>query len=256
MSNVHQQHAINTFTTMLSRAESYRHDPLSSSSDNFYSGYGICDNIGRCKPQGADESVMSMIKDNVIRRLPSYSGCYHYPVKSNKQRDGYTVADEAENAWGNNSDKWLGEYGANRVQQLRELIDYVTNNWRDELAENMTPAKRVGIIQNVTVVRRIPEGDFFTLQYDDSSCDPYFMPLGGTPDDRRSIDLRRIEIVKTEDQPKRSLKSFLKLHAKTVAKREALEMKLKELKAEIETFKREEAMLDYALGQQHGVKRL
>jgi hypothetical protein len=241
---------------MLSRAEAYRANPGANDSDLFYTGYGICDNIARCAPPSADDNILSMVKDNVIRRVPSYSGNYHYPVHHPMPRDGRSLVDEAENAYCEFSNKWADGYGANRVQQLRELVDYVTNQWDDELTQSMTPAKRVGIVKEVTVVQRIVDGDLFVLQYDDGSTDPYFMPLGGTEDDRRSIDLRRIIILPTLDQPERTVAEFLTVHAETVAKRNEIEGQLAAMNAQIEALKREEAVLDYALGQQHGVKRL
>lgn len=256
MSNVQQQYAITTFATMLARAEAYQANPSANDGDLFYPNYGICDNIARCSPSGADDNVLAMVKDNVIRRVPSYSGNYHYPVKHPAPKENRTISDEAENAYCEFSNKWADAYGNNRIQQLRELLDYVTNQWDDALTQTMTPATRVGIVPEITVVQRIADGDLFTLQYDDGSTDPYFMPLGGTSDDRRSIDLRRVQILKTDDHPERTVAEFLDVHAATVAKRQEIEASLAALKAQIETLKREEAVLDYNLGKQHGVKRL
>lgn len=256
MSNVHQKHAISTFTVMLERALKYRENPNDNDTDFFYPDYGICDNIGRCSPHDADVNIMSLIKDNVIRRLPSYSGNYHYPVLHPSPRDGKDLGDEAENAYCEFSNKWADGYGAERVQQLRELLDHVTNNWDDSFVTTLSPAMRVGIIKDITVVQRKSDGELYTLQYDDGSCDPYFKPLGGTEDDRRSIDLRKIRIIPMEEQPKRSVSGFLKAIDKTIAKRVALEAKLNALRAQIDTLTREEVVLDYNLGKQHNVKRL
>jgi hypothetical protein len=253
---VHQHHAIETFTTMLARAESYVTNPSVNDSDMFYSGYGICDNIARCSPDGACDTTMALIKDNVIRRVPSYSGNYHYPVKHPAPKENLSHIDAAENAYCEFSNKWTDGYGAHRIQQLRELLDYVTNQWDDALTQTLTPCVRVGIIKDVTVVQRIADGDLYTLQYDDGSTDPYFIPLGGNPDDRRSIDLRRIIILSTVVQQERTVVEFLTIHAATVSKRLAIEASLAALKAEIDALKCEENVLDYALGQQHGVKRL
>lgn len=90
MSNVHQQHAISTFSTMLSRAIAYR-ETQEYDSDLFHPKYGICDNICKCSPDDACDDTMQLIKDNVIRRLPSYSGNYHYPVRHPQLKEGVSV---------------------------------------------------------------------------------------------------------------------------------------------------------------------
>lgn len=254
MSNVNQQNAISTFSTMLSRAIAYR-ETAEYDSDLFNPKYGICDNIPKCTPTSADCDTMALVKDNVIRRLPSYSGNYHYPVRHPELKEGVSVSEHAENAYCEFSYKWADAYGAERVKQLGELVEYVTNNWTDELCKTMTPCQRVGIIANVTVLQH-KDGTLYMLNIDDGSTDPYFTPLGKGSDHRRSIDLRKLHVVEQEEQPKFSVKFFIKKIEKHDTKREQLKARIKQMELEVELLDREIAMLDYGLIQQHKVQRV
>lgn len=251
-----QQQAIQTFTTMLERAEAYRVKG-SSGNDEFYSGYGICDNIGRCKPRGASESRMSNVKDNLIRVVPSYSGNYHYPVRHPNPPVGSTPHEAAEQAWGNFSNRWEGEYGAERIIQLKELIEHVTNNWieGDKYAFEMTPVQRIGVTES-SVVIRTTDNSLWKLSKDDESSDPYFVPLGGKANERQCIDLRHIRLMPNEEGPKQSVRSFMAKLQRNETQRLKLEEKARLLKIEIEKLKNEECLLDYYMGRQHEVKRI
>lgn len=251
-----QQQAIQTFTTMLERAEKYRATG-SSDSDVFYSGYGICDNIGRCKPSGASESRMSNVKDNLIRVVPSYSGNYHYPVRHPNPPQGSTPHEAAEQAWSQWSNRWDGAYGAERIIQLKELIEHCTNNWRadDKYAYEMTPVERIGVVKDLTVVMRTTDNTLWKLHKDDGSSDPYFMQIGGNGE-RQSIDLRYVKVMPLEEGEKRSVSGFMSKLKKYEKQRLKLEEKARQLRVEIDKIKHEEILLDYYMAQQHGVKRI
>lgn len=258
---VKQQYAIDTFTVMLERATAYRNNPQTNDSDLFYPRYGICDNIDRCRPQGSNFSEMSNVKDNVIRRLPSYSGAYHYPVRApgTSGSNWDVIAEEAERAFDCSGDKWEGDYGAERYQQLKELLHFVKTEWTDKLVKDMTPAQRNGIDEDTVVVHK-ETGKFYMLYNDDESLDPYFYPLG-TPekerrDNRQSIKLNRLRVLKGETVGKLSVKSFIaRIKRKEVAKNK-LQDKLNALQEQISNLTGDIGMLDYELGKQHGVARL
>lgn len=263
MSNVtvKQQYAIDTFTVMLERAKAYRNNPQTNDSDLFYPRYGICDNIDRCRPQGSNFSEMSNVKDNVIRRLPSFSGAYHYPVRApgTQSSSSEVMAEEAERAFDCSGDKWEGEYGAERLQQLTELLEFVKTQWTDTLVTNMTPAQRNGIDTD-TVLQHKETGKFYMLYNDDESLDPYFYPLG-TPeadrrDNRQSIKLSRLRVLKGENVGNMSVKSFIARIKRKEKEKQKLQAKLNALQEQIDSLTGDVGMLDYELGKQHGVKRL
>jgi hypothetical protein len=244
-----QQQAVTTFKTMLARAMAHRNgDNVEDSL--FYTGYGICDNIERCMPEGSSSTIIALIKDNLIRRVPSYSGNYHYPV-SCPETSG---SEGADSAWSRHSNKWAGAYGQNRITQLNELIDMIENKWDDSFAQNMTPAVRVGIIPNITLCQ-FRDGTFWHLDTDDGSSDPYFRPVGGG--DRRSQELRYVTIMPTViDGKKRSVPAFLKEIAKQQAKRDKLQAQIAALQRLAAEANSKIAMLDYGLAQTHKVKRM
>lgn len=256
MSNIQQQ-AIATFSTMLSRAIAYRENPSENDELLFKPRYGICDNIGRCSPNGTSHDTMSLIKDNVIRRVPSYSGNYHYPVRHPNPENGVSQADAAEHAYDNYSQRFEGEYGAERVKQLTEILDYVTNQWDDKLAERQSPASRIGIIKGLTIVKRRDDQSMWVLHSDDDSADPYFLPLGSSDrDDRCAISLHRLEVLPIPEINKISVSSFVKRMIKAKKKREELEKKLKAIHIDIAKSQQAEQVLAYHLGKQHGVQIL
>lgn len=248
-----QNQAIETFKKMLDLANHYivTGERLSG----FNHKHGICDNISECRPDGSNYDTMYRIKDNVIRRLPSYSGSYHYPVRGLVEFD-YTTEQSAEHAWSQLEDRWMGEYGANRILQLTELLDHVTNKWDDNLTQKMTPAQQNGIFLLETVVQKIDNGSLWVMQYDDDTTRPYFIPLGNTGTNGRcDLDLRYIRIMPSSNV-KRSVKSFVN-HAKRVEKkRQELIDKKAKLEMEISKLTVDLGSIDYLLSQQHGVKRV
>lgn len=252
MSHV-QQHAISCFTTMLQRARKYR-ETGSCDSDLFYTGYGICDNIARCMPNGASESQLSTVKDNLIRAVPSYSGNYHYPVRHPAPRPDRDPANEAESAWDQTSNRWDGDYGAERIIQLEELLDHVTNKWQDAYAYDMSPASRLGIVKDLTICIKTTDNSMWILSKDDNSSDPYFVPVGGG--DRQAINVRYLKVLPAEGGEKRSVAGFISRIRKHEKARRKLEEKALALKKEIDALKQLEVTLDYHLAHQHGVRRI
>lgn len=246
-----QRQALATFKTMRGRAQQILNGE-NVSEELFYTGYGICDNISRCRPSDANTEQMAMIKDNLIRRVPSYSGNYHYPVScpNNPGVDG------ADSAWSNNSNKWTGGYGKNRLTQLEELIYAIQNNWDEKLTEEMTPATRVGLIQGVSIVTRKSDKSLWTFTHDDRSSDPYFEPVGGG--DRRSIDLRHIEIMPLADftNEQRSVAEFLAEIATKQKEQEAIQAQIAALQKTLQKATTEVTLLDYGLRTVHKVQRL
>ena len=248
-----QKQALDCFTTMHARAVQVRNgDSISDSL--FYVGYGICDNIGRCKPSGANTDTLSTIKDNLIRRTPSYSGNYHYPVSCpNTPND----IDAADSAWGNHNNKWQGAYGANRLKQLEELIELVKTQWSDTLGQDQTPAFRVGLIEGVSIVqwRREPD-QMYRFVADDRSSDPYFERLDGG--DRRSIDLRYITILPmpSVENESRSVAEFLEAIKAEQDQAKAITAQIEALKKALSATSTSIAMLDYGLRTVHKVQRL
>ncbi|QNN99870.1 hypothetical protein phiPsa267_161 [Pseudomonas phage phiPsa267] len=248
-----QKQALDCFTTMYNRAEQVRNgDSISDSL--FYVGYGICDNIPRCKPSGSDSDTLSTIKDNLIRRTPSYSGNYHYPVSCpNNPGD----VDSADSAWGNHANKWTGAYGSLRLAQLAELIELVKTVWDDKLGQDQTPAARVGLIAGVSLVRVPRRNDeIYRFVADDRSSDPYFERIDG--EDRRSIDLRHIVILPMADfeNDSRSVADFLEAIKAEQDQAKAIKAQIEALQKALSATGTTIAMLDFGLRTVHKVQRL
>lgn len=248
-----QKQALDCFVTMYNRAEQVRNgDSISDSL--FYVGYGICDNIGRTKPTGASTDTLSTVKDNLIRRTPSYSGNYHYPVSC---PDNPGDIDAADSAWGNHNNKWTGAYGANRLKQLAELIELVKTVWDDKLGQDQTPAARVGLIEGVSIVQwRRDLEHMYRFVADDRSSDPYFERLDGG--DRRSIDLRYITILPmpSVENDSRSVAEFLEAIKAEQDQAKAITAQIEALKKALSDTSTAIAMLDYGLRTVHKVQRL
>lgn len=251
MSDIQRQ-ALSCFNTMLRRAQLVAAGS-EAGDELFYTGYGICDNISRCKPNDADTEQLSMIKDNLIRRVPSYSGNYHYPVSCPENPKD---VDAADNAWSNHRNKWTGAYGANRITQLEELIYIIQNEWKEEYAKEMTPSQRVGLIEGVSVVKRTSNDSLYRFVRDDRSSDPYFESLADGQ--QVSIDLRRITILPMEpvEGDTRSVAEFLAaIEAEQKAKAD-MERQIEELQGALSKIGSTIAMLDYGLRVNHRVQRL
>ncbi|AMR57393.1 hypothetical protein vB_PsyM_KIL3b_0147 [Pseudomonas phage vB_PsyM_KIL3b] len=250
--SVIQQQALSCFTTMLRRAQlvAAGNEP---GDELFYTGYGICDNIGRCKPNDADTEQLSMIKDNLIRRVPSYSGNYNYPVSCPENPNN---ADAADNAWSKHRNKWTGAYGANRIKQLEELIHIIEHEWKEEYAKEMTPSQRIGLIVGVSVVKRTSSEKLYRFVRDDRSSDPYFESL--TDGGQVSIDLRSITLLAMEpvEGDTRSVADFLAaIEAEQKAKTD-MERQIADLQQAVAKIGSNIAVLDYSLRVNHRVQRL
>lgn len=248
-----QKQALDCFNTMHTRAVAVRNGE-SISDSLFYTGYGICDNISRCKPTGSDGDVLATIKDNLIRRVASYSGNYHYPVSCPTTPND---VDAADTAWSRHNNKWTGAYGTNRLVQLEQLIDMVKNHWTDALAKDMTPAARIGLVEGLTIVqwKREPE-QLYRFVSDDRSSDPYFERLDGQ--DRRSIDIRYITIMPMADveNDSRSVADFLQAIKDEQQRAKDIELQIAALQKELSQTTYNVAMLDHGLRVVHKVKRL
>jgi hypothetical protein len=255
-----QQLAIDTFSKIVERAIAYRENPEANDRELFNPRYGICDNVSLCMPKEHRRrysSQMLYVKDNLIRQVPSFSGAYHYPVPAPgvDRENQQAMEREAENAYDNNSDKWAGDYGAERLIQAKELVDYVTNKWQDCFATEMTPCQRNGIVVMETVVVEKETGEFYLLQRDDESNDPYFIPFGDTNNDRRKcIRLQDIRVLREEDTVKRSAASLINELNRRREKRLKLEEKVKALQAEVNEMIKGSIPLEMALLSQHNVK--
>lgn len=244
---VNQRNAVKTFTTMLERAKLYREN---GTRELFDPESGICDNISNCRPNGAGYDEMYKVKDNVIRIVPSYSGNYHYPVK-------HPYGGDPESAWDDSSNKWSGDYGAQRIIQLEELIEHIKTKWNENLVTNMTPAMQRGIVLMETVCQHVTNGTLWVMQYDDDSSSPYFIPLGNTGrEGRTDIRLKDLKILSVSDSKKRSVRSFVNQAKRIEEKRERMEKQIAKLTADMECLRGELALNDYNLSQQHGVKRI
>lgn len=241
-----QELAITTFQNMIDRATSYRAGEVFSDS-TFDAGYGICDNIYKCMPDSLKDyhSSLNNLKNNVIRRLPSYSGEWHYPVKS--ATDGRT----AEMEWDSNSNKWQGDYGLNRLNQTIELLEYIKTNWDQKLTTYMTAAQGMGIVVGTHVLCET-DNQYYTLDRDDDSRDPYFVPFG-EKEGRRSIHLDSVKVI-TFDKEKRSVSSYTNAIRKGIKKQEELQKRMDALQKELNKLKMERLSLDFGLKQQHSLK--
>lgn len=250
--------AIATFSTLVERAKLSR-EGLLTDNDKFNPRYGICDNIYICMPRDERDKYhdqIVMVKDNLIRQVPSYSGAYHYPVRAPEKEVCETMEQAAERYWDKGGNRWTGGYGDQRLIQAQELLDMVTNNWDDKFIKRMTPAQRVGITEGV-VVQHVDTSEYFVISRDDDSSDPYFLPYGETDNEhRRSIRIQELRIVKMSDMPKRSVSSFVKSINKELAKRAKLEEQVKALQKLIAETKGQQACYEFALAQQHGVKMI
>lgn len=250
--------AIATFTTMIERATLSRAGEFNDS-ERFNPRYGICDNVYLCMDREIRDKYhdqMLMVKDNLIRQVPSYSGAYHYPVRAPECIGSESAESAAERYWDKGGNRWNGAYGDERLTQAKELLDIITNNWKDEYINRMTPATRLGIYTH-TVVQHKETGLYYSLSRDDDSSDPYFIPYGETnTDNRTSIRLSELQVVKFENLEERSLTSLVSEMKRRLAKRKKVEQKLKELQAQIAEMKRDEIGLEFTLATQHNVKMI
>jgi hypothetical protein len=243
-----QQKAINTFQAMYDDAVKYRDGDTSG---RLNGDYGICDNIDRyASRHGSSESQMSEVKENLIRRTPSYSGNYTYPVPC---PDG----GDASNAFSRHSNKWRGAYGLNRLNQLGEMIELLKTVWDDNLIKRQTPAFRNGLkVGDLVRYTRRDEPSFWVFRNDDGSQSPSFHKLGNEQD-YSDIDLNYIvKVDAAEVLKERAVSEFLSVIAEQEARKVDIEAQIVALQAQLKHVKNEVAILDYGLAQQHKVKRI
>lgn len=236
-----QDAAIATFSAMLEAAFHYR---ATGERGILSPNYGICDNIDYFTPSWADGNKMARVKDNVIRRIPSFSGAYHYPVK------GPILMTPGE-AWESHRDKWFGDYGFNRITQLQELVDFIRSNWDDSLTMRRTPAERMGWKIGDVGIHKTNSKAYRFVQDDDTSS-PYFEELG-------SGNKLFVELSDLERRPpleKRSVAAYVKQAKKLVDAKAKLEENIRQMQQALAVLEFDIAQIDCALAEHHGVKRI
>lgn len=247
--------------------------------EDFDKDYGICDNIANSVHRDFlvdgitrnDARTMSTrVKDNIICRTPSFSGSFSYPVPHPdfiNHEDPAVRRRKAELAWdecNGRGARWLGEYGAARINQLAEMIDIIQHKWDDKMASHMTPAQRNGIDKNSIVTIEGQEG-LWKLYRDDESSDPYFQPVGNEGD--QGVKHFGLSYVKVLDSSATcepmTVPEFLAQHEKLLADKKEAEDEVARIKqmlaaAQLRVTKvmGDIAMNDYHLGQQHKVRRM
>lgn len=270
--------AFRTFSELHKRAMIYRTGDVRQEDDVFDKDYGICDNIANSVPprdelpnegmsRSAYREMVSRIKDNIICQTPSFSGSYSYPVPHPDylEHDDTTVRRrKAESAWDNCSDRWTGEYGLARLNQLKEMIDIIQNKWNDNYAGYMTPAMRHGIDKNSIVMIDDQEG-LWKLHRDDESSDPYFQPIESKDGDGvKHFSLSYVKKIDTNGHyDKLSVPEFLERHDALLAEQAEAEkevsrikMLLSQAQANVNKAKSNIAVNDYFMGVQHKVRRM
>lgn len=267
-----RQAALQTFKTMQVRAQQYvnSHDVnlgcAEPATSDFNPRDGICYNIPRCFNDNCqvDVSSVALVKDNIIRQVPSFSGAYHYPVPHPMHLAGTPQARRwAEEAWDEGGDRWVGEYGKLRMQQLEELIDFVENKWSDTWATNMSPANRLGIIENETIVSKDDDpSELWIMTRDDDTSDPYFEPVGRVGEGfRRCIDLGTVTLVSSSNTEKLTVGKYKSEKAKIDKRVARLRLAKGKLEAQLEAINtalgrelQQEAFLNMSLTKHHGLK--
>lgn len=233
-----QTRALECFQTMHEEAVKYR---AGQNSRVTYS-HGICDNITRFTDY---DDEMAYVKDNLIRRTASYSGEHHYPVKS------HDASRSAEWAWDYTSDKWGGEYGANRLVQLEQIIELIKNEWNDDLACRMTPARSAGIAAGDQVWNKTTRA-VWTFVRDDGSNDPYFKTEEGR---ETSCHLRHIQKL-SDIMSGKSFNDIMAESARLTAQREVLKAQKAEIEAQLTKMDEAFARMDIELAITYKVKRI
>lgn len=235
-----QERAIECFSHMHAAAVNYRE---TKEPGMIRPGAGICDNIERFTNH---DDEMVYVKDNLIRTLPSYSGAWHYPVKNTDAHDN------AERAWDYTENKWLGDYGANRLEQLGELVEAIKTRWDDNLIIRQSPAYQRGIKVGDIVWHR-ERNELITFETDDFSADPYFTRPDGV---RFSTHLDNIECDITKVLTGDPIEVL-------IARAKAHILKRKEIAAQIAVLEKQAAaereainLIDIELAHTFGVKRI
>lgn len=230
----HKDVAIRELTKLRDAAVEYRSTGVRK--DGFEPTYGICSNIEEmCKPY----RVITNVKNNLICRTPSFSGSYHYPVPG------------GEGAWDRYENKWQGDYGAARLQQLEELLALVHNEWDDKLIKTMSPAERNGFVLG-QMYMEVSTGFVWEFTRDDDSANPeFYCP---STSERKYKDLSTMMPVK--DTKKRTVGSLTKAATRILAKQAKIKAQIEKLQAAVRGLDVELKAVDSALATQHKVKRI
>lgn len=240
-----QRKAVITFQKMYDAAVLYREGKESQldSSD------GICDNISLFADLAkTSSSKMHTLKENIIRRTPSYSGQYHYPVPGTGDKD----ASDSFSYLG----KWDGEYGANRLKVLGEMIELIKNDWEEDLTSDISSARRLGLrVGDLVMYTRNGESSVWVFRRDDNSRNPSFHRLGN-PDSYNDIDLEYIKRINSKESDEMSVAEFIAKMEEKDAETLAVESQIKALKERLSELNIESAVLDAGLAKQHKVARI
>lgn len=234
------------FSKILEAAQKYRE--TNAQSDGFSKGYGICGNIDQMF-HGDTYVEMERTKDNLVRRVPSYSGKYHYPVAGTEKYDF-----DAEREFDNCEDFWKGAYGDNRLTQLQEIVDFIASpEWQDDFAKKVfTPAQNLGFVIGELYTDRA--SNTYKFSDDDKSVNPYFLDKD---DERVYKHLDEFEPPrKAPALPKKTVKAYMKMAAKELAEIAKLEARRKELEKELNKHRQALRAVDAGLRTHHGVARI
>lgn len=226
------------FQEMLAAAVHYRQH---NEKGNLYPEYGICDNIPTFAGQHVD--ACTNVKENLIRKTASYSGTYHYPVKGVNGQD-------AGSSFAHHDDKWLGDYGFNRVLQLTELCELIEKEWDDGLMKRLTPCLRMGY--KVGDLFMHSDGSQWELIEDDGSAQPYFRRLENNG--KRFICLN--DVTKMPPEKRKTVKAYVKKGNKLEKQILDIEGMILQLQEQRSALASELARNDRALEVNHSVQRV
>ena len=244
-----QQKAITTFQGMYDAAVAHRE----GQSSRLNGDYGICDNIERfAEIAGVSAYHMQEVKENLIRSTAIYSGDYTYPVPAVDSGQSASIA------FSRHCNKWREAYGLNRLTQLGQLVELIKTKWDDNLINCQTPCVRNGLkVGDLVQYKR--EGrtpTFWVLRCDDESMSPSFHKLND-PDEYQDIDLHNIVKVDRETVFKeRPVSEFLSVIEEQVKQKAEIALQIAELEKRLADLEASIALLDYALAEQHKVKRI
>lgn len=237
--------AINTFQAMYNAAVAHRNgEPSDLNTD-----HGICDNIPHfAESGGADRREMAEVKENLIRTTPSFSGEYTYPVKG---VNGYSPSSSFDIY----SDKWAGEYGLNRLNQLGEMITLIkSDKWDDIFTVRQTPAIRNGLRVG-DVVTYTTEGKLWVFRDDDGSTNPSFHRIDN-PDAYNYLNLSDVVKVDKDQLKERTVSEFITVIAEKIEEKALIEKMIEELQKQLTGINGDVSILDHSLATQHKVKRI
>lgn len=244
-----QADALRLFQNMYDAAKHYR---ATGEAPKLSTAYGICNNIENFYEDSMSitENEAERIKDNLIRAVPSYSGEYHYPVRSDVE------GRSAEWAWDRTSNRWDDQYGANRLEQLGELCEAIRNRWDEKLTQRMTPAQQYGLSVGDVVMHE--DGRMLELTQDDDSANPAFREVGTTGAGvwTHLSTIRRIDGASIKGLENGSVAEYVKAMDDVDAEIADLERQMAEIKRKLAAKTTNLQLLRRQLATKHGVKRV